>query len=166
MSPMDADNSISWTVLTHEHQERTNDWYWALGLIALVGIGVSIYFNDILFAIVLALGVGSLIFLTIRGPREHDVALTPRGINIDGTLYRYPTVRSCWVAIEEVEHDAEFEPRARLFLATSGLLHPTFMFPLEDVTHAEAVRDYLLDYVEEVEQEPHFTEHLAALLGI
>ncbi len=157
---------LSWTVLTHEHEDRTNDWYWALGLLAVVGIGVSIYFNDILFAFVLAIGIGSILFLTIRGPREHEVVLTPRGVDIDGTLYRYPAIRSFWVAIEEVEHDAEFEPRALLYLTTSGVLHPRFVLPLEDTDHAEAVRDYLLDHVEEEKQEPHFVEHLAALLGI
>ena len=156
---------ISWSVLTHEHRERTNDWYWALGLLTVVGIGVCIYFNNILLACILAIGVGSIIFLTIRGPREHDVALTPRGVDIDGTLYRYPALRSFWVAIEEVPDDS-YEPRARLFLSTSGVLHPRFMLPLEGVDHAEAVRDYLLNFLEEAEQEPHFAEHIADFIGI
>ena len=162
---MEGNNIISWSVLTHEHRERSNDWYWALGLLAVVGIGVSIYFSNVLLAIILALGVGSIIFLSIRGPREHDVTITPRGVTIDGTLYRYPSIRSFWVSIEDVPDDS-YEPRARLFLSTPSILHPTFMLPLDSLDHAEAVRDYLLDYIEEVEQEPHFAEHVAELLGI
>ena len=157
---------FEWEGVEYEHRERGADWYWALGLLAVVGIGVSIYFSNILLAIILALGFGSIIFLSIRGPREHDVALTPRGIDIDGTLYRYPAVRSFWVAIEDIPDDAEYEPRVRLFLSIPSLLHPRFMLPLADVDHAEEVRDYLLNYLEEAEQEPHFAEHVAEILGI
>ncbi len=161
------EDRISWSVLTHEHTDRSTDWYWAFGIIAIVGIAVSIYFLNIFLAIILSIGVTTLIILTVRGPREHDVHLTPRGIDIDGTLYRYPTIHSFWVSIEYPEDETpELDPRARLFLTTSGYLHPRFMLPLNDVDHAEEVRDYLLQFLNEEHQEPHFTEHLAELAGL
>ncbi len=161
------EESLSWSVLTHEHKDRSVDWYWAFGLISIVGIAASIYFMNILLAIILAVGLGTIILLTVRGPREHDVHLTSRGIDIDGTLYRYPAIQSFWVSVEHPEDETlDLDPRARLFLTTSGYLHPRIMLPLEDIEHAEDVRDYLLQFVDEEHQEPHFTEHLAELAGL
>ncbi len=157
--------TITWRIETHEHKERSTDWYWGVGLLAVIGIGVSIYFMNILLAIILAMGVVSLFILAARGPREHDVTLSPRGVDIDGTLYRYPTIHSFWVSIEDPEIE-EIEPRVRLFLTTAGYINPRIMVPLDDVDHAELVRDYLLNHLEEVEQEPHFAEHIAELLGV
>ena len=157
--------TISWSVLTHEHRDRSTDWYWAVGLLTVVGIIASIYFGNVLLALILAVGVGSILFLSIRGPREHDVTLGPRGVEVDGTLYKYPSIRSFWVSIEHPEDDT-YEARARLFLALPGVLNPHVLIPLDDVDHAEAVRDYLLNYLEEEEQGPHFAEHLAELIGM
>lgn len=161
------DEGIRWSVLTHEHRERTADWYWALGIITAVGIGVSIYFSNILFALIIALAAISIGILVARGPREHEVHVHPRGVTIDGTLYPYQTLQSFWVAVEEpYDMEEEFEPRARLYLNTSGYVHPRFTMPLDNIDHAQDVRDYLAQYVAEEEQEPHFSEHLAEIFGL
>jgi len=161
------EEGISWSILTHEHKDRSPDWYWTFGILTLVGIGVSVYFLNILLAIILAVGSITIIILSVRGPREHEVHLGPRGVTMDGTLYRYPSIHSFWVSIEHAEDASlELEPRARLFFKTSGYLHPRIMVPLDDTTHAEEVREYLLQYLEEEEQEPHFAEHLAELAGL
>jgi hypothetical protein len=60
-----------WSVITHEHRERTTDWYWALGLVAIAGAVASVFFGNTLLAIIILLGAGSIGFLAIRGPREH-----------------------------------------------------------------------------------------------
>ena len=157
--------TITWSVTTHEHRDHSPDWYWTLGILTLVGIGASIYFMDLLLAIILSIGVASIFILSLRGPREHDVTVSAHGINLDGTLYRYPSIHSFWVSIEHPEVE-DLDPRARLFLSTKGYLHPRVMIPLNDVSHAEEVREYLLKYLEEREQGPHFAEHLAELLGV
>ena len=51
---------ISWNVITHVHKERTNDWYWALGLVSVVGAGISLWVGDLLFAIIILVGAASL----------------------------------------------------------------------------------------------------------
>ncbi len=162
---MDED-VISWSVVTHEHKEHTTDWYWAVGLLALISIIASIYFMNILLAIILVVGVSSLFILSVRGPREHDVTIHARGVEIDGTLYRYPSIQSFWVSIEHPEVEHHMGPRVRLFLTTSGYINPRIMVPLDHISHAEEVREYLLNHLDEVEQEPHFAEHIAELLGV
>jgi hypothetical protein len=162
------DEGIRWVVLTHEDRDRSADWYWAFGIAIVIGIGLSIYFANILLAIILALSAIAITILLVRGPREHEVHVHGRGVSVDGTLYPYQSLHSFWVAIEELldeEVDAGWEPRAELRLLTTGYVHPHLILPLENVPHAEEVRDYLVNYMNEEEQEPRLTEHVAALLG-
>lgn len=157
MNPQE-EQVISWEVLTHVHRERTNDWYWALGVVAIVAAGLSIWLGNLLFGILILLCAGSIGALAMRGPREHSVEIDPRGISVDGTLYPYRTLKSFWV-----DDDPEYP---RLFIMTGGIVTPHMALPLDDVNHAQVVRDYLRPRLDEVEQEPHLGEYIAHMLGL
>ena len=152
------EQEISWQVQTHEHYERSVDWYWGLGIIALLGAGVSIYFSNILFALILLVGAGSIGVLVARGPREHLVSLGGRGISMDGTLYPYASVQSFWIE-QHVE-------APRLFITTNSLLHPHIIVPLDSVEHGAEVRGHLAQFAEEEERLPRFSEEVAEIFGL
>jgi hypothetical protein len=156
-------DEIVWHVLTHEHRERSADWYWTLGLGTVLGCVASIYFGNYLLAAILIIGVGSICVLSVRGPREHEVKLDRRGVTLDGTLYHYRSIASFWVEDHELM-PPDWPPR--LFITTTGLISPRHTIPLDDPTHGAAVRAYLLRYIPEEEHEPHLGEHLAELLGL
>ncbi len=153
---MAEDPGISWHVDTHEHRERSPDWYWGLALIALVGAGLSVFFGNLLFAIIILIGAGSLATLLLRGPREHKVSMDARGLSLDGTLYRWKSVESFWVE----------EHRAQLLVTTQGVIHPQLVIPLGDRSRAQNVRNYLKRHAREEEQEPHIGEHIAEIFGL
>lgn len=152
------DQELSWRVASHHTRERSNDWYWGLGAIAIVGVIASIVFGNVLLAIIIALGAFSLGYLSMQQPREHTVVVGPRGLAVDGTRYPWRSVRSFWV-----EH-AEHTPR--LFVSMQGILAPHFSLYLADTVEADTVRRYFKRYVEEVEQGPQLGEHLVELLGL
>lgn len=156
--PQADGHSISWDVVTHVHKERTADWYWALGLVALVAAGLSIWLANILFAIIIVVSAFSLGMLAARGPREHSVHIDNKGIAIDGTLYAYRSLKSFWVD----RHPED----PRLYLMTHGIMAPHITLPLDNAAQAEQVHSYLRTKVEEVEQEPHFGEHILELIGL
>ncbi len=149
--------SISWNVMTHEHNERSIDWYWGLGVVAVLGAGLSIFFGNWLLAFILVIGIGSVGVLVARGPREHSVRIDARGVSLDGTLYRYSAMHSFWVERSE---------NPRLLLSTSGVLSPQLIIPLHDERRAQNVRSYIKKYVEEEELHPHMGEVLAQLFGL
>lgn len=151
------EQGISWHVETHEHKDHSTDWYWALGLLALAGAALSIFFGNILLAVILLVGGGSIGLLVARGPREHIVHLTQKGLSLDGTLYSYKNIENFWV--EEGENP-------RLLLTTAGMLHPQLVVPLLSSVRAASVRAYLRRFVEEEEQHPHLGERLAELFGL
>lgn len=156
--PPGREQSISWTVITHVHREHSVDWYWSAGIIAVVAAAISIWLGNLLFAIVILVGAGSLGALFLRGPREHAVRIDQRGVHIDGTLYPYRSIESFWV---------ERSPEApRLYLMTHAIVSPHVMLPLESGAQADQVRSYLKRVVEEKEQGPHAGEHLAEMFGL
>ncbi|MSR70585.1 hypothetical protein EXS62_00920 [Candidatus Kaiserbacteria bacterium] len=154
---MAEDSGISWSVDTHEHHDHSTDWYWGLGLIALAGAGLALFFGNALFAVIIAMSAGSIGVLAIRGPREHTVRLSERGVSLDGTVYRWDGIDSFWI---------EDGGEPRLLISTKGLLHPQLVIPLGDKTRAMSVRNYLRRHAAEEEQHAHLGEHLAEMFGL
>src|SRR5579872_152848 len=136
---MSAQEGIAWIVHTHEHTERTVDWYWALGLGAVVGAGFSIFFGNILLAFIIVIGAASIGTLVARGPRTHWVRVDARGISMDGTLYPYSSIRSFYIEPLEPEHGRY----GRLLVSTSAFVSPQLVIPTLEQSRAAALRSYL-----------------------
>jgi hypothetical protein len=154
------ENEISWRVASHRPHDRSNDWYWGLGAIAIVGAIGAIVLSNALLAIIIVLGAFCLGYLSMQPPREHAVVVGPRGIAVDGTRYPWRSIRSFWV-----EHgDSNASPR--LFVSMSGILMPHLSLYLADTLEADEVRRYLKRYAPEVEQGPQLGEQLAEIMGL
>lgn len=152
-----SDAAISFTVHSHEHKDRSNDWYWTLGLLAIGGAGISVFLGNVLLAVIIIVGAGSLWTLAVRGPRLHGVKIDQRGVSMDGTLYTFASIDSFWVEESEAP---------RLLLSTKGILHPQLVIDLETPERGVEVRTHLRRFVKEEEQEPHLGERLADIFGL
>jgi hypothetical protein len=153
------EQGITWHVDTHEHKERSVDWYWTLGFLALGGAALSIFLGNILFGVILLLGGGCIGALAARGPREHAVRIDQKGVVLDGTLYPYKNIESFWI-----DETRPAEPK--LLVSTTGVLHPQLVIPLLASARATAARQYLRRFAKEEEQHMHIGEHLAELFGL
>jgi hypothetical protein len=154
---MAPEAEVSW-VVRPVHRERSNDWYWGLGSLALGSALLSIFFGNILLAVIIILGAFSIGILASREPREHSVTLNNRGLVIDGTRYPYSAIHSFWVEHETVN--------PRLFISMVGIISSHFSFELDDETQGVRVREFLRRHAHEEEQGPHIGEHLAELFGL
>lgn len=151
-------SGLSWQVLTHVHKERSADWYWALGLFAVLGSGISIYFNNILLVFILVIGAACIGFLTARGPREHNVHVDNRGVTVDGTLYPYTSIHSFSVGGHEGQAQS-------LVLSVSSLLMPHITLPLEGMS-PDVVRMTMRRYCKEEVYQPRIIDSLAEIAGL
>ncbi len=154
-----AQDGIAWIVHTHEHQDRSVDWYWTLGGLAIAGAVLSVIFSNFLLAVIILIGAGSIGTLAARGPRTHWVRVDGNGVTMDGTLYRHDALHSFWV--DETDKDNPL-----LLVSTRSVLHPQLVVPLIETSRASAVRTYLKRYLEEEEQHPHLGEQVARLIGL
>jgi len=153
---MAEEQAVAWSVVTHEHRERSTDWYWTLGVLAVVGAGAAIFFGNILLALILLIGAGSIGFLAARGPREHMVRIDGKAITIDGTVYPYKSIHSFSIR----EH-----PYPELILSIHSVLTPRMLLFLDN-TSVDTVRGKLSQHVEEAEYEPRLSDSLAEIFGL
>lgn len=139
------EETLTWDVLEYHEKDRTTDWYWTVGLVTLVAVGVSFYFQNYLFGILILIGVGTLAYLTIRKPQIITVQITDKGVEVRHELYPYKSLKAFWI-----EQDVPAEHDTHLLLLTSRLYLPMIAIPIGDVA-PEKIRELLQDKVEEKE---------------
>ena len=137
-----------------EHGERTSDWYWALAIIAVASIVVSLLFNNILLALVILTGVSALILETRRAPRIHRFAISDAGVYIDDTLYPYERILS--FSILEYIYPSIPPP---LSIKKKYLLYSHLVIPVLE-HDPEEVYEYLEQHLEEGHHHTHALDRL------
>lgn len=147
---------IRWTAHEYEPRNRGNDWYWALGIIAVAGAATAVIFGNILFAIVIIIGAFVLILHARKEPEVHEFEINKNGITIGDRLYPYRTLDSFWIPDEG---------RPRIIIHSKRLLMPQIVIPLAEGISEDDVHAALSQYLDEEEHEESFAEHLAEWLG-
>lgn len=150
--------AITWEALEHVHVEKTPDWYWALGLIAVAGAVGALLYNNILFAVLILIAAFVLALLAARQPDVFRFATTQRGVRIDDELYPYNTIES--FTIEELSPNHT----PKLLLKPKKIFAPLIVIPIEGV-EADEVHDFLLDFLPEGEHTEPLTNHVMEWLG-
>ncbi|HEX8993780.1 MAG TPA: hypothetical protein VF803_00845 [Candidatus Paceibacterota bacterium] len=136
-------STLHWTTPTHLGVERSVDWFWALGVIALFGAIIALWLGDTLFAAIIVLAAITIGMIATRPPREHDVMLYEGGFVLDHAVYPFSSLESFWIE--------EGGDLPKLYLSTSALLHPHITLYLPSSDYIDEVRDFLEMY--EVKEE-------------
>ena len=135
---------LKWHAHEYEYKDRSVDWYWALGIIAITGAVAAAVLSNILFAILILVGAFTLALYAVRKPNVIPYEVGERGIRIDSTLHQYTALESFWI---DDEHEFR-EPR--LFIKSDRLFMPAIVVPLDFVSPIE-IREYLLVHLDEEE---------------
>ena len=151
--------TITWKAHEYFHQEKSNDWYWGLGIVAITGAVLAIIFGNTLFALVIILFAFVAGMHAHREPRLIDFELTTRGIVIDHTLYPYSTLESFWTVDQHLQKQ---DPK--ILIKSKKLLMPFLHLPVEEVDE-EDVRNYLLQYLKEEELHESLFEKILEYFG-
>ena len=150
---------ITWETFDHIKEERSSDWFWVVGIIAVGMIVLAIFFGNILFALLIALAVFSSFMLVSSVPRIINYEVSRKGLLIKDILYPYSTLESFWVVDED-----GFE-RDRILFKSNKLLMPLIVVPVGDAADLEDLRDFLLEYLEEEELEEPAAQKIMSRLG-
>lgn len=149
------DEVIRWEAPEFYYREKSTDWYWILGIVVVFGILVAIVANNVIFAILI--GIGGFVFgiFASKHPDTLHCELTHRGIRVNDTAYPYTSIHSFWVS-------ESHEERPRLLLTLKNRLAMQVIIPI--TIHPDIIREHLLEYVHEMEQQEPFTEKLMELI--
>ena len=150
---------ISWRTYEFDHQPKTSDWYWAVGIITTGAVVASIFFGQIILAILIIVASLSLLLHANKAPRLLDHHLTQRGLIIDKTLYPISTIESFW--IDEYDNGV-----AKLIIKSTKKTMVWIIVPLvPDVTPDEVRHFFFQHKVPEVEHHEPVSQLIMEYLG-
>ena len=150
---------FEWEGREYEHNPRSADWYWALGIIAVACITASILIGNYLLALVVAAAAAAVALHAAKEPPLHRFRVVEHGLFIGEELHLFERMTSFCV----FEHiDGEFPPI--LSIKTESWFSPHLEIPLNDVD-ADAVYAYFLAHVDEGAHKPTIADLVGAWLG-
>jgi hypothetical protein len=150
---------ISWRAYEFAHRPKTSDWYWTVGIVTTIAAVGAIFFNQIIFAILIIVASLALLLHANKPPRLLEYHLTHRGLIIDKRLYPKATLESFW--IDEYENGV-----CKLILKSTKKTMSYIIVPLVPEVPADEVRHYFFKQgLNEVEHHEPTSQQIMEYLG-
>ncbi len=149
--------SVVWEAPEHRHIEKTTDWYWAVGIIAISASAASIMFNNVLFGVVILLAAATMLLFSHRAPKTLTYEISARGLRIQSTLYPFTSLEGF-----TLDEDAPFGPQ--LILKSKHFLMPLLIVPVYD-EDIDAIDDIVSSRLREAQLEEPLSHRLLEFFG-
>ena len=159
---MDANEKIVWSALEYEEKDRSQDWFWALGIIVATSSIAAIIFENYFFAVLLLLSGILLGFFAIKKPDTISYELNQKGLVIRDRLYPFENIKSFWVQID-MHGDTGLKPI--LFIHSERVFMPIISMPINETIAPEIHAIMLSKNIPEVEMKEHVSEKIMEVLG-
>ncbi|MDP1625439.1 MAG: hypothetical protein Q8L64_06835 [bacterium] len=136
-------SSFSWQTHEYAHRERSQDWFWVVGIIAGAVAITAVLFGNILFAVLVVIGAFVLCLFAARRPGVVTVEIAEKFVRVENVVYPFKELKSYWI-------DPEHFDGARLILEQKRIFMPHVMIPMDiaDMEHVKAIMDPRLPMVE------------------
>lgn len=154
---MDDVRSVSWKAPEHNHIEKTQDWYWVLGIIGIAGSVTSIILGNVLFGVVILLGVMTMIIVSHRHPKLVSFEVSARGIREDEDLYPYSALESFYI-------DEENPSGPQLLARPKKIFLPLLILPIPEA-YLEEIESVVAGRLREEHLEEPFSHKLMEFFG-
>jgi hypothetical protein len=153
------DQKITWETLDHIKEDKSSDWFWIVGIIAIAGSVLAIFFSNILLGLVILLSAFAS-FMFVHTPSKIErYELNKKGITIGDTMYPYNSLESFYVI------DEDGYERDRILIKSEKLFMTLIIMPLGNEVTVDEVRDFLLEYIDEEEMREPPTYYIMSKLG-
>jgi hypothetical protein len=157
LMPKTPSFKFEWEAHEYEHKERTQDWFWAVGILTLAVAITSVIFGNIIFAILVLTAVFALALFINRPPENIHVVVDERGIARGNMRYLYETLESFWI---DTEHS-----HPKIILKSQKLLMPLIVIPLGESVDVERLEDTLEQFLSKEFHSLPLVERLIEYLG-
>lgn len=121
----DSISAITWEAPEHYHIDKSSDWFWVLGIVAVCAAVAALFLGNFLFALVILLGAGVMALRAVKPPRIVPYMVGRRGVRVGEHLYPYST-------LESFNIDEEDERGPQLLLKSKRLHLPLIIMPVPD----------------------------------
>ncbi|HEY0948426.1 MAG TPA: hypothetical protein VGE53_03015 [Candidatus Paceibacterota bacterium] len=151
---------FEWSAEGYLFEEKSGDWYWALGIVAVAGAIASALFGNVILALLILVASGTLALSTLKRPRMHLFRVTDEGVMIDENLYEYESIHSFSV----LEYIDPNRPPA-LSLRTHKILAPHLLIPIVGPDPLE-LYEFFAEHVDEGRHDESLTDRIIDLLRL
>lgn len=148
----------TWSAEEYRHREKTPDWFWALGILAVSTAVTALLFNNVLLALLILVGGFTLALYGARRPRKVSFRVDRRGVAVGDRLYPFGTLESYWLADEG--HPEE----ALLIVRSKKLFMPYLVLPVPHAIAHDLARD-LKEHLKNEELHEPISRRLMEFLG-
>jgi len=152
------DALLHWQAPEFEPSQWDRRWYLIATLVLAAIVIFALVTNSPIMAITFILiGIVGYIFLQ-KKPRFLDFMITPDGIVVGDEIYEFRSIKSFWIFYEP--HNIKV-----ISLHMKGKLLPYIHIPIHDEDPVK-IREILLEFITEVEQEPSLIDSIERVLRI
>ena len=150
---------LEWEGREYDHNPKSADWYWALGIIAVASTVASALFGNYLLAVLIIIAAVAFALHASKQPPLHRFRLVEQGIMVGDEMHPFEKMSSFSV-LEDIKGDLS----PMLSIKNESWLYPHLIIPLEGVD-ADVIYAYFLEHVDEDEHHHSFSDLVAAWLG-
>lgn len=151
---------FAWEGREYQFEEKSADWYWALGIIATAGAIASILFGNIILALLVAAAAVTIALVAARSSKMHRFALFEDGLMVDEHFYPFDLM----LHFSVLEYADETLPPS-LSIKTKRFLSPHFLIPIIGHDPVE-VYEYVLQHVPEGNHHESVVDRMVELLRL
>lgn len=148
--------TIQWESPEYIQKERSVDWFWAIGLISILGAAGAIYFSNYMFAILILLSGAMFFILSIHTPKDVPYELSDSGLKTGDKKY----------SLKELKYfDIQTNKESTILLIqTTAKFMPLLSIIIEPSMEEEIERE-LSKVIEKQEIEESFSLKFMEMLG-
>jgi hypothetical protein len=150
---------LEWEGREYDHEPKSSDWYWALGIVAVAGSIASLLFGNFLLALLIIIATAAIALHAAKEPPVHTFRLLDTGLMIGEDMHLFERMHS-FTVLEDIE--GKFPPV--LSIKTESWHSPHLVIPLGDID-ADLVYAHFLHHVDEGDHHHTISDLVAAWLG-
>ena len=147
---------IRFEIEEFEYSHKTNDWYWAVGIITTAIAIASVIFENILFAILIIIASFTLVMQSAKKPTLLKVLINARGITINNKFYPFNNLESFWV-----DKNGETDT---LLIKSKKITMPYIVVPLHE-EDSGFIENFLTNFLNEEELHEPLAQKIMERLG-
>jgi hypothetical protein len=148
---------VEWEAHQYEYKERSQDWFWAVGIVAVSIAVASIIFGNFIFGLLVIVSAFALTLFINREPETVHITLNEFGVTKGKVHYPYESLHSFWI---ELDHSHQ-----KIMLRSEKFFMPLIIIPLDDRVDVENVHEILSHFIQEEHHAPPLVERLLEYLG-
>lgn len=151
-------NVLEWSVPEFTFNKKSNDWYWAVGIITLALVVLAYFLDNFFFAAIAIIGGFVVMLYGAKRPEMLEIKITEKGVNVNKTLFLTNDIDAF-----SINEDLPEEPR--LFIKLKKGFSHFIVVPII-AGQEKKVSGFLKNFLNEAELSEPFALILFRFFGI